>query len=122
MDKMDACTMTDDAEKDPKKVAAAEARAAKLSDGERAQIAKKAAAARWAKTKSYSIAHRGSFLQDFGVDVDCFVLDDPMKTAVISQRGMAEAIGFSRRGERLRGFVTTKTMAPYIGRELLDKI
>ncbi|NQV59554.1 MAG: hypothetical protein HQ502_07795 [Alphaproteobacteria bacterium] len=98
------------------------ARANALDSNTRSEIGKKAANARWAKTKSYTVAHNGSFLEEFGVDVDCYVLDDPMKTAVISQRGMAEAIGFSRRGERLKGFVTTKTMAQYIGRDLQQKI
>lgn len=48
-------------------------------------------------------------------------LDDATKTAVISQRGMGEAIGFSRRGERLKGFINSKNMANYFGRELREK-
>ncbi|HEX8698970.1 MAG TPA: hypothetical protein VF815_09045 [Myxococcaceae bacterium] len=37
--------------------------------------------------------HKGSFKKEFGFDVDCDVLDDEQKTAVISQRGMGEALG-----------------------------
>lgn len=57
-----------------------------------------------------------------GSDVECYVLNDDSKTAVISQRGMGEAIGMSRRGERLKGFIHSKTMQPFVGRELLEKI
>jgi hypothetical protein len=31
-------------------------------------------------------------------DVECYVLNDPQKTAVISQRGMGEALGFPKEG------------------------
>jgi hypothetical protein len=70
----------------------------------------------------YTAIHRGSFLEHFGLDVSCYVLDDPIKTAVISQRGMGEAIGFSRRGSRLVVFANSKTMDGYIGHELREKI
>ena len=98
------------------------ARANALSRVARRAIAKKAAAARWGNNKVYTAVHRGSFLEHFGIDVACYVLDDPMKTAVISQRGMGEAIGFSRRGSRLMVFANSKTMDGYIGRELREKI
>src|SRR6266436_4316861 len=81
-------------------------RAEVLPPEERTAIAKKGAGARW----GIPATHKGNFKEDFGVDVDCYVLDDPLKTAVISQRGMGQAIGFSRRGDRLSGFVNSKTM------------
>lgn len=108
--------------KDPNKVAAAKARATSLSPEQRREIASKAAAARWVAGKEYNATHRGNFLGEFGIDVDVYVLNDPMKTAVISQRGMGQAIGFSRRGSRLPVFVGSKTMEDYIGRELRQKI
>ena len=106
--------------KDPAKVAAAKARAKALSPEKRRQIAAQAAAKRWNKT--FIATHKGSFLEDFGLDIECYVLNDPGKTAVISQRGMGQAIGFSRRGSRLTVFVGSKTMADYIGRDLREKI
>ena len=106
--------------KDEAKVAAAKARAASLAPEERKAIASRAAAARWGKT--YKTVGSGNFLFDFGVDVDCHVLDDPGKTAVISQRGMGQAMGFSKRGDRLRSFVNSKTMDGYIGRDLREKL
>ena len=106
--------------KDETKVAAAKARAASLPKEQRVAIASKAAAARWGKT--YKTVGSGNFLFDFGVDVDCHVLDDPGKTAVISQRGMGQAMGFSKRGDRLRSFVNSKAMDGYIGRDLREKL
>ena len=95
-------------------------RAEILPPDRRAEIARKAAAARWDRV--YNAVHKGNFKEEFGTDIDCYVLDDPGKTAVISQRGMGEAIGFSRRGSRLKVFVASQTMEEYIGRELREKI
>ncbi len=60
-------------------------------------------------------------VEDFGLAIECYVLNDAAKTAVVSQRGMGEAIGFSRRGSRLAVFVNNKTMDDYIGRDLREK-
>lgn len=95
-------------------------RAEVLPDDRRIEIARKAAAARWGKV--YTALHKGNFEKDFGIDIECYVLSDPNKTAVISQRGMGQAIGFSRRGSRLAVFAGSKTMDGYIGRELRGKL
>lgn len=109
------------AKKSADKVKAALARAEILPPERRAEIAREAAIARWG-TKAIRASHNGSFLSEFGVDVDCYVLDDATKTAVISQRGMGQAIGFSRRGSRLTVFVNSQTMEGYIGRDLREKL
>lgn len=106
--------------KNESKVAGGLARKEALSPEQRREIAAKAAAVRWGKV--YTVTNKGNFLQDFGLDVDCYVLDDPSKTAVISQRGMGAAIGFSRRGDRLKVFANSKTMDGYIGRDLREKL
>jgi hypothetical protein len=112
--------MTKPPEKNQAKVAAAHARKEALPPARRKEIAEKAAAARWGKT--YTVASTGNFLADFGIDVECHVLDDPSKTPVISQRGMGQAIGFSKRGSRLGVFINSKAMEKYIGRDLREKI
>lgn len=108
-----------------------EARAKALSPEERSRIAREAVEKRWAKAgKLRPEAERvglraievGSFKDEFGIDVDCYVLNDAQKTAVISQRGMAQAIGFSKRGDRLAVFANSKTMDGYIGRDLREKL
>src|SRR5208282_5754606 len=94
------------------------ARSAALSDERKREIAQSGALARWGAQAT----HKGSFKQEFGIDVDCYVLNDPMKTAVISQRGMGAALGLGVSGSRLPMFVKSKRMAPYVGRELREKL
>lgn len=101
------------------------ARAKALTASERKSIAREAAEARWEKAGKPRLpraTHKGNFKKDFGIDVDCYVLNDQAKTAVISQRGMAEAIGLSKGGSRLPTFIKGKNIAPYIGRELRAKL
>jgi len=66
--------------------------------------------------------HKGNFKDDFGIDVDCYVLDDPQKTAVISKRGIGAVLGFSEGGDRISTFLQGARMAPYAGRELTNKL
>lgn len=98
------------------------ARAEKLTPEERSDIAKRAATARWG-VKPPKATHKGNFKEEFGFDVECYVLDDQQKTAVIHQRGMGAALGFSAQGGgRLTRFINGKTIAPYLGLELKEKL
>ncbi|XJB74144.1 P63C domain-containing protein [Escherichia coli] len=97
------------------------ARAKSLTKEQRSEIAKKAAVARW-KDKPLIATHKGSFQHEFGIDVECYVLNDDNKTAVISQRGMGEAIGLGEGGSRLPKFIQGKTISQYIGHELRAKL
>lgn len=94
------------------------ARAKALSPEELSAIAKKGAGARW----GVRAFRKGNFKEHFGFDVDCYVLDDREKTAVISQRGMGRALGMSDRGSSLPDFLATKAMAPLAGGELGQKL
>jgi hypothetical protein len=94
------------------------ARAASLSGEERSKIAKKAALAR----HGLKATHRGNFREEFGIDVDCFVLNDEQKTAVISQTDMGAALGLSSRGNAFPRFVGSRAMAKYLSAELHSKI
>ena len=94
------------------------ARSAALSDERKKQIAQTAALARWGAKAT----HKGNFKEEFGIDVDCYVLDDEQKTAVISQRGMGEAIGLGSAGSRLPAFIKGKKISQYVGRELAEKL
>ncbi len=104
--------------KNPIGKAGGDARSAALTDERKKQIAQRAALARWGAKAT----HRGSFKEEFGIDVDCYVIDDEQKTAVISQRGMGTALGLGTSGSRLPDFVNSKRMAPYLGRELRAKL
>jgi hypothetical protein len=109
---------TEDADEPAGRARGGVARAEALSSERKHEIAKKAAAARW----GYKATHKGSFKDDFGIDVDCYVLDDDQKTAVISQRGMGEALGLGEGGSRLPRFVGSGTISPYVGPELAEKL
>ncbi|NJO36474.1 MAG: hypothetical protein HC871_01250 [Rhizobiales bacterium] len=105
-------------EKNKSKVPGGVARANSLSAQQRREIAQKAAAARW----GHRATHIGNFKKEFGLDVDCYVLNDEEKTAVISQRGLAVVLGFTRGGGRIPRFMRGKKIAPYIGLELRQKL
>jgi len=97
------------------------ARAESLTDEQKIEIARKAAAARWAD-KPIQASHKGNFIQEFGIDVDCYVLEDAQKTAVISQSGMAGAIGLSARGNAFPRFLSSRAVSELVGAEIRQKI
>lgn len=105
--------------KNESKAKGGRARAASLSPEKRKEIAKMAANTRWGTLPKAT--HTGNFKEEFGMDVDCYVLDDTQKTAVISQRGMGMAIGLGRYGSRLPTFIRGKIISSYLGRELREK-
>jgi hypothetical protein len=109
-----------DDKKNESKIPGGLARAKALSPERKRQIAVKAAAARWGKLPRAT--HRGNFHDDFGIDVDCYVLDDDQKTAAVSQRGMAVAIGLRERGSAFPSFAKSKAMTPFVGSELRAKL
>jgi hypothetical protein len=96
-------------------------RAELLSPEERRVIAIKGATARWGE-KPLKATHKGSFKEEFGIDVECYVLNDPEKTAVISQSGMGRALGLSHRGNAFPRFLSSKGMAGTLGAQLTKKI
>jgi hypothetical protein len=112
--------MTDEAQKDETKIPGALARAKALSPERKHEIAAKAAAVRWGKLPKAT--HHGNFKEHFGFDVDCYVLDDDKKTAVISQRGMAAALGLVERGNAFIRFANGKAIARHGGAEISDKV
>ena len=92
--------------------------AAKMTDEQRKARARKGSVARW----GLRATHKGNFKEAFGIDVDCYVLNDPGKTAVISQRGMAAALGLGEGGRALPRFSEGKKVATALGVEILEKI
>lgn len=85
----------------------------------RKQIAKDAAAARW----PVQAIRRGNFKDEFGIDVDCYVLNDAQKSAVISQRGFASALSIKNSsGTALSRFIRGSAVSKALGSELLEKL
>lgn len=104
------------------KAKGAKALAEKMTPEERRERAKKAAIARWGE-RLPTATNKGNFKEEFGFDVDCYVLDDENKTAVIHQRGMGAALGFSKQsGARFPRFINGKSISPYIGPSLRGKL
>ncbi len=54
--------------------------------------------------------------------MECYVLDDIQKTAVLSQRGMGRTLGLDSSGKALPRFLSTKAMASVVGAELSQKL
>jgi hypothetical protein len=107
--------------KDQSKVAGGLARATSLDADKRKEIAKKAAIARWGDRPPRA-THKGNFKENFGIEIECYVLNDERKTAVISQRGMAEAVGLSEGGSKFQRFIAGKAMSNFISPELRLKL
>lgn len=112
--------MTDNKEPKGRAKGGAE-RAKKLTPEQRSEIAKKGAVARWGAAPRQA-THKGNFKDEFGIDVECYVLNDENKTAVISQRGMGTALGLGEFGSRLPKFIGGKIISQYVGRELSEKL
>lgn len=114
-----------DDEKDEDKQRAGQIGGAKraeiLPPKRRVEIAQKAAVARWGAKLSHA-THKGNFKEDFGIDVECYVLDDAGKTAVISQTGMARALGLRSSGSAFPKFIANKAMSDTVGSELREKL
>jgi hypothetical protein len=106
------------AKKDESKAKGGLARAAALTPEQRKSIALKAAQAR----HGVRATHKGSFKEEFGIDVECYVIDDERKTAVISQRGMGLALGLGEGGSRLKRFTQQAKIAKYLGPALAEKL
>jgi hypothetical protein len=94
------------------------ARSAKLSPERRSEIARNAALAR----KPLEAIKKGNFQEDFGFDVECYVLNDEKKTAVISQLGMGASLGLSPRGNAFPRFLSSNAMANHVSAQLREKI
>lgn len=94
------------------------ARARALSPEKRVDIGRAAAVARWGAKAT----HVGNFKKELGLDVDCYVLGNAQKTPMISQTGMARAIGLSPRGNALPRFLGSQLMREFVGADLREKL
>jgi hypothetical protein len=111
--------MTDEAKEPTGRAKGGIARAAKMTPGERSAQARKAAMVR----HGLKATHKGNFKEEFGFDVECYVLNDEAKTAVVTLRGLGVALGFAPgSSERVPSFLAGAKIAPYVGRELREKL
>lgn len=94
------------------------ARAKVLSAEERSKQAKKGAIARW----GYKATHKGSFMDEFGIDAECYVLDDADKTVVVSKAGLARLLSLGGNGVHVDRLLNAQYMADYVDPVLLEKM
>ena len=66
--------------------------------------------------------HKGNFKNEFGYDIECHVLNDKNKTAVISKAGMGKALGLSEGGAKFERTLSSKTISPYLSQNVRDEI
>ncbi|HUB10667.1 MAG TPA: P63C domain-containing protein [Acetobacteraceae bacterium] len=103
-----------------------QARADKLTPAARADIAKKAAAARWHGPALRATHGSDDHPLKIGeIEIPCYVLEDG--TRVLSQRGVVGGLGMrygSRVGgaDRLTGFLSGSRISPFVSSELLALI
>ncbi|HAG2521589.1 TPA: hypothetical protein G8V61_004365 [Salmonella enterica] len=96
------------------------ARAKSLTKEQRTEIAKKAAAKRW-EGKPLRAIRKGNFIDDFGIDAECYVLDDNDKTVVVSKTGLSKLLGIGEHGRDVDRFLNTNYMADFVDPLLLEK-
>ena len=109
--------------KDPKKVAAGQARAASMTPARRSEIARKAAATKWGTLRE--VISREGIVNVGGVELQCYVLDD--ETRVLARASFVKAIG--RTGKVKGGrrfdeefqtpvFLTAENLKPFFPNDL----
>jgi hypothetical protein len=117
-------------EKDEKKIAAAKARALSLSPQQRAEIGRRAAAARWDRSREVLQSEYPGKLQIGDMSLECDVLSDG--TRVLTQTDFMEAmemyysgwVSKNRTDEDIAAdtpqFLAFKTLKPFVDRHLGD--
>jgi hypothetical protein len=103
------------------------ARAASLSPEARSEIAKKAAAARWAEDLTEAVCGSADQPLRIGdIEIECYVLEDG--TRVLTQASFLRALGrhpkanVRREGdERIPAILQGKALKPFISEEILEK-
>ena len=98
------------------------ARSRALTPARKTEIAKKAAIARWGRP-ALTATHKGNFDVHFGIDAECYVLNDEAKTAVMTQRGIAAALGLSNPGGKdFERLVDRVAISKHLGAEAKAKV
>lgn len=96
--------------------------AAKMTPEQKAERARKGALARWGE-KAPIAFRKGNFVEQFGFDAECYVLNDDRKTAVMTERGIAAALGLSNPGGKdFQRLVSGKRLSKYLGADLREKV
>lgn len=113
--------MNDD-NKEPKgKAKGGIARAESLTKEQRSEIAKKGAAARWV-SKPLKATHKGNFKDYFGVNAECYILDDQTKTPVVTKTDLAKLLGIGELAQDIDRLLESPYMREHGDQELRAKM
>ncbi|EAX3122877.1 hypothetical protein J9P93_004628 [Salmonella enterica] len=77
--------------------------------------------ARWGD-KPLKATHKGNFMDEFGIDVECYVLNDENKTAVVSGAGLARLLGLGDHMIAVTRLLNAQYMSDFIGTVLREKM
>ncbi len=108
-------------DKDNSKAKGGLARAKSLTKEQRSEIAKKGAAARW-KNKPLKATHKGNFKDYFGINAECYILDDETKTPVVTKTGLARLLGIGELARDIDRLLESPYMREYGDPELRAKM
>lgn len=97
------------------------ARAESLPKEKRSEIARKAAIARWGE-RPLKATHKGNFKDFFGVDAECYILDDQTKTPVVTKTGLARLLGIGELARDIDRLLEAPYMREYGDPELRAKM
>ncbi|MFN6817201.1 P63C domain-containing protein [Proteus mirabilis] len=109
----------DDSKKEVKgKAKGGIARSRSLTASQRSAQAKSGAIARW----GYKATHMGNFKDLFGIDAECYVLNDDKKTPVVTKTGLAELLGLGHHARDVDQVLSSKYMSDFRDLELMEKM
>lgn len=94
------------------------ARAKSLTAAQRSSQAKEGAIARW----GYKATHMGNFKEQFGIDAECYVLNDGNKTPVVTKTGLAELLDIGEHARDVDQLLNAQYMTKFRDLELLRKM
>ncbi|HHZ8502577.1 TPA: P63C domain-containing protein [Morganella morganii] len=94
------------------------ARAKSLTAEKRSAIAKDGAIARW----GYKATHMGNFKDQFGINAECYILNDDNKTPVVTKTGLAELLGLGSHARDVDQVLNAQYMSNFRDLELLEKM
>lgn len=121
--KQQGCLHMSDKDEDSKKEIKGKAkggiaRSKALTSSQRSSQARVGAIARW----GYKATHMGNFKDLFGIDAECYILNDDDKTPVVTKTGLAELLGLGNHARDVDQVLSTKYMSDFRDLELLEKM
>lgn len=111
-------TMSENKKEPTGKAKGGVARAKSLTAKQRSDQAKSGAIARW----GYKATHMGNFKEQFGIDAECYVLNDELKTPVVTKTGLAQLLQIGSLARDIDRLMSAPFMSEMRDPDLEDKL